>query len=174
MWPFAQVVADNFRVGALGVIFPGVSGPNLVVLFAPACNNHLGFHPEAKPLHREALVPNFPVKLSTIPFCQGLPGSIKAMLNDSFVAQRTSAFDTNYGPLSERRASVPRGRCSASFPWLHCAKPGTCSGSPRRPSSAQRLWMHSICRFIIAAPQVGLALRTAHRPPSYAAKGDWS
>src|SRR5437763_15046745 len=52
---------------------------------------------------------NLPLKLSVTAFCQGLPGSINAVLIPCATIKDKIAFDTNSGPLSLRRkAGAPR------------------------------------------------------------------
>jgi hypothetical protein len=46
---------------------------------------------------------NLPLKLSLTPFCQGLPGSIRAVSMPWSTIHLSSARATNSGPLSERR-----------------------------------------------------------------------
>jgi hypothetical protein len=43
---------------------------------------------------------NFPLKLSSVPFCQGLPGSLSALPIPSATIHFRIAFETNSGPLS--------------------------------------------------------------------------
>src|SRR3954454_785562 len=52
---------------------------------------------------------NLPLKLSVTPFCQGLPGSIKAVPMPCSTIHDNSAFDTNSGPLSLRRIGGAAG-----------------------------------------------------------------
>jgi len=44
-----------------------------------------------------------PLKLSFDPFCQGFPGSMRAVSMFASVIQRKIARETNSGPLSDRR-----------------------------------------------------------------------
>lgn len=44
-----------------------------------------------------------PLKLSSVPFCQGLPGAMWAASIFASSSQRMTAVETNSGPLSERR-----------------------------------------------------------------------
>ena len=65
---------------------------------------------------------NLPLKLSFVPFCQGLPGSMSAVSSPFATAQRRIAFETNSGPLSERsttdspRSPISRARTSITRP----------------------------------------------------------
>jgi hypothetical protein len=42
-----------------------------------------------------------PLKLSSVPFCQGFPGAMCAVSMPSAVVQRRIALETNSGPLSD-------------------------------------------------------------------------
>ena len=58
-----------------------------------------------------------PLKLSSVPFCQGLPGSMWAVSMPSAVVQRRIALETNSGPLSDLQ--VARGAARADEPREH-------------------------------------------------------
>ena len=69
---------------------------------------------------------NLPLKLSTYPFSQGLPGSIYAVLAPTPVIQPFTAIAANSGPLSDRMCTgVPRAMnrsastsmTSTAFSW---------------------------------------------------------
>lgn len=47
---------------------------------------------------------NFPLKLSSVPFCQGLPGVVSAVSMPSRAIHRMSAVETSSKPLSDRWA----------------------------------------------------------------------
>jgi hypothetical protein len=67
-------------------------GPHFVVVAAPVVNHDFRFDVVAKPLHR-----NLPLKLSFVPFCHGLPGSISADSIFSDTTHPSSAALTNSG-----------------------------------------------------------------------------
>ena len=46
---------------------------------------------------------NFPLNDSSVPFCQGLPGSMNAVSISTVCNQPSSAVAMNSGPLSDRR-----------------------------------------------------------------------
>eukprot|EP00952_Eustigmatos_sp_NYUAD-ZCMA_P002693 11807-Eustigmatos_ZCMA.PRE.1 len=48
---------------------------------------------------------NLPLKLSSVPFCQGLPGSLSTVAIPACAIQSRMAKLTNSGPLSERMNS---------------------------------------------------------------------
>ena len=48
---------------------------------------------------------SLPLKLSALAFCQGLPGSISAVLMPAWASHSRTSRLTNSGPLSERRKS---------------------------------------------------------------------
>ena len=45
---------------------------------------------------------NLPLKLSFVPFCQGLPGAMNAVSMPARLSQPSTASETNSGPLSLR------------------------------------------------------------------------
>ena len=83
------------------------------------------------------------MKLSATPFCQGLPGSINAVPIPCATIQDSSAFDTNSGPLSERRkAGAPRAltrRDSTSITRGERMRPSTSIASPSLVGHRQTL-----------------------------------
>ena len=76
---------------------------NGVVVPPPFLYHDPRLGPTPEPFHRQTFVAKFALKLSFKPFCHGLPGSISARSRDSRAAHLSSAFNTNSGPLSERR-----------------------------------------------------------------------
>ena len=80
------------------------------------------------------------MKLSVTPFCQGLPGSINAVLIPCATTKDKIAFDTNSGPLSLRRkAGAPRSRALTTgtgaadehlLDW--CTRPGVADARDRQ------------------------------------------
>jgi hypothetical protein len=73
----------------------------LVAILSPFFDHHLCLGARTKSF--EASSRNLPLKLSTTPFCQDLPGSINAVLMSCAAIHDSSVLDTNSGPLSMRK-----------------------------------------------------------------------
>ena len=87
-----------------------------IVMPTPGFNDDLRFATTLDPLEAQTLVAQAsPLKLSSVPFCQGLPGSIGAVSILSDSSHSRVALLTNSGPLSERRE---RGPPRVLISWL--------------------------------------------------------
>ena len=81
-------------------------GSDGVEVTPPGLDDDLGFGARSEPLDAQALVwRKRPLKLSLVPFCHGLPGSISAVAMPLSAIHSRIARLTNSGPLSERRKS---------------------------------------------------------------------
>ena len=78
---------------------------------------------------------NFPLKLSSVPFCQGLPGSLSALPIPSATIHFRIAFETNSGPLSERM--------KAGAPWMLTRRASTSMTRLERMLPATSMARHS-------------------------------
>ncbi len=75
---------------------------NLVVVRSPSLDDDDALSSDRSHSTLRHSSRNLPLKLSSAPFCQGLPGSITAVSTPASVIQRRIACDTNSGPLSDR------------------------------------------------------------------------
>jgi hypothetical protein len=81
-----------------------------MVMAPPGFDDNLCLRPGPEPFQVQALVPELAIEpkagvanLSQAPFCQGLPGSIRAVSIPSSTIHFRMARDTNSGPLSDLR-----------------------------------------------------------------------
>ena len=80
--------------------------PDQIVVATPSLDDDASFLATSKPFEAQALIAEyFPLKLSSIPFCQGLPGSMSAMSIAESASHLRMALLTNAGPLSDRMAA---------------------------------------------------------------------
>ena len=126
---------------------------------------------------------HLPLKLSTMPFCQGLPGSIKAMPSPWPAPQRNSDFETNPGHCPNAGGAEHRVHCNRSGDQFFAARiqaisgdellkkatmASTSTGKIRLPRSRQ-VWRRERTRsvhrspFSLAVPKLTLRKSTANR-----------
>ena len=94
------VVSSKFRRSA--IVEAGMRS-HFIVMSPPDFDEDTGLGTAAKPSMLRHSSRNLPLKLSSAPFCQGFPGSIRAVAILASASHARIAVLTNSGPLSERR-----------------------------------------------------------------------
>lgn len=103
--------------------------PGRIVLMRPGCDLALSVLQAQEPIHVQALITVPAVNAFDVALSPDFPGRLKSSVTPCVYAQRSSAFETNSGPLSTRiRCSVPwiatmRSNTAATCGTRRCCPP---------------------------------------------------